>query len=112
MADGSSAAAKTSADRRTTSQMGPHDRRGGTPAPACDGAPCIYSELASAWGVHDGVAALTLEASRLVNTADGVRKDLVTVAHLRMSVPAMLQLRDAIDEVEKMARKQSEARPN
>lgn len=91
------------AERRSQSEIGPSDGRGDTPAPAYDNAPIIFSELASAWGVHDGVASITLEATRLMTSSDGVRKAFSTVAHLRMSMPALRQLRDAIDAVELLA---------
>jgi hypothetical protein len=74
-------------------------------------APFIFASIASCWGHSDGVAEITLMARRLLNGPEGsTRPDFVAVAHLRMSLPAMLQLRDVIDRIEEMARASS-ARP-
>lgn len=76
----------------------------GMPSAASDLAPFIFFDVASTWGICSGVAAISLDVRRLTNTPSGVRRDFVTVAHLRMSIEALLQLRDAIDAIELLAR--------
>jgi hypothetical protein len=56
-----------------------------------------------------GIGSITLEARRVMNTAEGLRKDFVVTAHLRMSIPVLLQLRDVIDAIEVMARDEKAA---
>lgn len=60
--------------------------------------PFLYFDSASAFGHMDGVIRITLEALRDMPTpGSAVSLDLVIVAHLRMSVPAALSLKAAID---------------
>ncbi|MBV8157033.1 MAG: hypothetical protein JO278_05215 [Dyella sp.] len=61
-------------------------------------APFIYFEVASAYGFFNGVVRITLEAARVSPSGEGlVKTDRVTVAHLRMSIPAAAALKAAID---------------
>lgn len=92
--------------------MGQREDPAGSAQPVGASAPFIQLDLAAAWGIADGVAAITLQARQLRISPDGLQAHLVDTGHLRASLPALLQLRDAINAVEKMARKQSEARPN
>jgi hypothetical protein len=60
-------------------------------------APIIYFDGASNYGVNNGVANVTLEASRFMLVAGQVVRDRVVVAHLRMSIPAAMNLNAALN---------------
>ena len=61
-------------------------------------APFLYFEEASAMSHLNGVIRITLEAGRVIPSADGrVDIDKVMVAHLRMNIPAALSLKSAIE---------------
>jgi hypothetical protein len=60
-------------------------------------APFIYFDGAPTFGLNEGVVNITLEALRYVHAHGKVVSDKVIVAHLRMSLPAMLRLKSAIE---------------
>ncbi len=62
-------------------------------------APFLYFEDVPTFGLLNGIVRVTLEASRLysVSPQDGATADRVVVAHLRMSIPAALSLKAAIE---------------
>ncbi len=61
-------------------------------------APFLYFEDASAIGHLQGVIRITLEASRLLSTAENhLEIERVIVAHLRMNIPAAIALKKAIE---------------
>jgi hypothetical protein len=63
-------------------------------------APFIYFDGAANFGIAAGVANITLEALRHTSVGSQVMRDRVVVAHLRMSIPALRSLKDAIDGIE------------
>lgn len=69
-------------------------------------APFLYFESASAFGFYGGVVRVTLEAVRTIPTGQdgGVINDRVITAHLRMSIPAALSLKEAIEGALLLAR--------
>lgn len=75
---------------------------GRTSALASANAPFIFFDVATSFGVNGGVAAITVEAIRHLIGPDGPTRDLVVTAHLRMSMDALRQLRDAIDDIEQI----------
>ncbi|MFZ5780663.1 MAG: hypothetical protein ACOY4R_10740 [Pseudomonadota bacterium] len=77
---------------------------GGTSALASADAPFIYFDLVPNFGLNGGVANITLQAVRFHPTEEGgVIADRVTVAHLRMSFPAVQALKAAINGIELLA---------
>ena len=61
-------------------------------------APFLYFDNAPVFGCFDGVVRITLEAVRTMPTpGQTVSTDRVIVAHLRMSIPAALALKAAIE---------------
>ena len=71
-----------------------------TPYASDHHAPYAYFDYVSAHGIAQGIAEITLEARRLRCSDDGaVLVDRVMMAHLRCGLPALLQLRHAIDSV-------------
>jgi hypothetical protein len=68
-------------------------------------APFIYFESVPFFGLFNGIAQITLEASRMIATAPDGRAavDRVVVAHLRSNLPALRSLRTAIDAILLMA---------
>ncbi len=77
---------------------------GGTSALASAAAPFIYFDLVPNFGLNNGVANVTLQAVRFHPTEEGgVVADRVTVAHLRMSFPAVQALKAAISGIELLA---------
>lgn len=71
---------------------------GGVSALASANAPIIFFDLVAAPGVYNGVAHLSLLAMRFLPGPDGhiVRDNYVT-AHLRMNIPALMVLREAVN---------------
>ena len=73
---------------------------GGISAIGSAHAPFLYFEVASAFGVMNGMIRITLEAQRIFHAeGDSVVIDRVVVAHLRMSAPAAMSLKAAIEGV-------------
>jgi len=70
---------------------------GGVSALASAHAPFLYFDGAPNFGWNAGVINVTLEAARFHSTLDGVFADRVSVAHLRMNIPAAVALRDALN---------------
>ncbi len=66
-------------------------------------APFIYFDVASTYGFSNGIANITLEASRALSIEGRIVTDRVVVAHLRMSVPAAMGLRAALNGIELLA---------
>ena len=61
------------------------------------GAPFVYFEGASYYGLLNGIGRITLEAERLCAGTDGmITTDKVFVAHLRGNLPAIRSLRAAL----------------
>lgn len=75
---------------------------GGISATASAQAPFIYFEGVPNFGFNFGVANMTLEVVRFssVPGTNNVVADRVTVAHLRMGVEALRQLKSAIAGIE------------
>jgi hypothetical protein len=65
-----------------------------------DAAPIVFFDGATAFGVAAGVVSVELAAGCLVPAAsgDGVGSRTLITAHLRASIPAMLQLRESIEK--------------
>jgi hypothetical protein len=62
-------------------------------------APVLYFEGAPNFGCNNSVINVTLAVSRhLANSSGGVDADVVAVAYLRCSVPAAIDLRNALDK--------------
>jgi hypothetical protein len=61
-------------------------------------APFIFFENAPTFGVTGGVVSVSLSASRSQVGTNGIENDLVIVAYLRGNIPAMMSLRQAIDQ--------------
>lgn len=74
---------------------------GGISAMASAHAPFVYFDAAPFFGIDDGVCEMTLVSRRMTaqTLAGPVGTDLVTVAHLRCGVEALLRLRRAIDGI-------------
>lgn len=62
-------------------------------------APFIYFDNAPTFGLNEGIANVTLEAFRNLLIQGEVRNDRVIVAHLRMSLPTVHRLRNALDGI-------------
>jgi hypothetical protein len=60
-------------------------------------APFIYFDGAPTFGFNEGIGNITLEALRNIHAGGKLVSDKVIVAHLRMSLPAMLRLKSAIE---------------
>jgi hypothetical protein len=67
------------------------------------GAPFIFFEAATNYGFHNGIANITLEASRSLSMEGKLLRDRVIVAHLRMSLTAAMSLRAALNGIALMA---------
>ncbi len=74
---------------------------------ASDAAPFVYFDSAANYGLHNGVAQITLEARRTLSTEAGLVAERVVVAHLRMSVAAAMNLRAALDGLALLAAPQA-----
>lgn len=75
-------------------------------------APFLYFDQASAFGHHDGIVRITLEAVAMIPNASGVgvKIDRVMVTHLRMSLAAARSLKEAVDAALLLAAPISDAR--
>ncbi len=73
-------------------------------------APFVYFDVASTYGFSNGIANVTLEASRALSIDGRVVTDRVVVAHLRMSRQAALGLRAALNGIELLATPKSGGR--
>jgi hypothetical protein len=61
-------------------------------------APVVYFEGAANFGCNNGIANVTLAAARYLATDEGgVAMDVIAVAHLRCSISAAADLRNALD---------------
>ena len=65
-------------------------------------APFVYADWIGGHGHHGGVAAFTLEATRLMSVGNRVVSDRVVVAHLRIPLHTMRALKHCIEQVELM----------
>lgn len=73
-------------------------------------APVLYSDHIGSVGLNDGVATITLEASRFLLVQDGERADdRVVIAHLRVPLNALSILETACGMIKQMARDQARA---
>jgi hypothetical protein len=70
-------------------------------------APFIFFEAATNYGFHNGVANITLEASRSLSMEGKLLRDRVIVAHLRMSLQAAISLRAALNGIALIAAPQT-----
>ncbi len=66
------------------------------------GAPFIYTDWIGNFGHNAGVATFTLEALRHMSVGGQTVRDRVVVAHLRMPIHTMNQLKKSIEQVELM----------
>jgi len=58
----------------------------------------LYIDRASTYGANHSILNITLEADRnMIDAAGAPARDRVVVAHLRMSIPAALSLKAAIE---------------
>jgi hypothetical protein len=61
-------------------------------------APFLYFDEASAFGHMNGVVRVTLETSQMIPLPDNrALSERVIVAHLRMSIPAAISLKNALE---------------
>lgn len=61
-------------------------------------APIIFAEIAPTFGFRNGVGNVTLETVRHMTAADGNSSpSRVVVAHLRLPLPAIIHLKNAVD---------------
>jgi hypothetical protein len=67
-------------------------------------APFLYFDGAPTFGHNHGIINITLEALRYMSVANKPTRDRVIVAHLRMSIPAALSLKAAIEGALLLAR--------
>jgi hypothetical protein len=74
-------------------------------------APMIFFDSVPTMGFFNGVAHMSLSAMRFMPGPGGVMLDTVMVAHLRMNSLTLQALKDAIAQVELLARPAPE-RPN
>jgi hypothetical protein len=73
-------------------------RQGEISAIASAHAPFLYFDNAPNFGYNHGIINITLEAVRFMASAGGQpTMDRVIVAHLRMSIPAAMSLKSALD---------------
>lgn len=63
-------------------------------------APVVFFELASTFGVRNGVANITLEGGQHIAVDGAVVNDVRVTAHLRFPVAAIASLRHALDQIE------------
>jgi hypothetical protein len=75
-------------------------------------APIIFFDGAPTMGHYNGVAHITLAAMRFLPGPDRVIADNVIVAHLRMNMPALMALKDAIAKIELLAEPVPEGKKN
>ncbi len=103
----------SAADRRALLELVPPGQPtkltddAGAAAVASALAPFIYFDAATVSGVDSGgVAHITLEAIRHMasRTTGEPQKDLVVAAHLRMGLPALRSLKQAIEQIETLVR--------
>jgi hypothetical protein len=67
-------------------------------------APFIYFETAPAFGLLNGIARISLEATRTMPLADGgTFTDRVVTGHLRMNLQAAMSLKSAVEAILLMA---------
>jgi hypothetical protein len=72
-------------------------RTDGISAIASAHAPFLYFDHAPNFGFNQGIVNVTLEAFRFLSGSPTLTRDRVVVAHLRMSIPAAMSLRSALD---------------
>jgi hypothetical protein len=66
-------------------------------------APFIFFDRISNFGTYNGIAHMTLLATRFLPNVDGnPAHDFVVTAHLRMNLPALAALKAAIEGIEAM----------
>jgi hypothetical protein len=87
---------------------------GGVSAIASAQAPFIYFDGAPNFGFNGGVANISLEAIRFMGLpgTSNVVADRITVAHLRMGVEGLLQLKAAIQGIELLAQPAADGKKN
>ena len=87
---------------------------GNISALASANAPFVYFDRVSNYGLNGGIANMTLEIIRFHPSAAGVgvHADRVVVAHLRMSLQAVLSLKAAIAGIELVAKPDSGGQKN
>jgi hypothetical protein len=60
-------------------------------------APFLYFDHAFNFGYHNGIVSITLEAVRFIAKGQTPARDRVVVAHLRMTIPAAMSLKTALE---------------
>jgi hypothetical protein len=60
-------------------------------------APFLYFDIAPTFGHNQGIVNITLEALRFMTVGQSPTRDRIVVAHLRMSVPAAMTLKAALE---------------
>jgi hypothetical protein len=66
-------------------------------------APIIFADEATTFGSQEGVANITLQATRHVVLPGGLRSDSVAVAHLRLTLRAVQNLRNLLTSLDQQA---------
>ncbi len=79
-------------------------RVGDISAIASGNAPFIYFDNFATFGFNDGIANISLTATRFTPANGQVLHDHVIVAHLRMSGVALAKLKSAIEGIEGLAK--------
>jgi hypothetical protein len=87
-------------------------RRNGVSAIASADAPILYCDWIGPKGCNQNVAAITLEAIRLMTVGGEVVHDRVVVGHLRMPLQTMRVLRMALEEMELLGKTPASSEKN
>lgn len=66
-------------------------------------APFLYFDGASNFGCNNGIVNVTVAAYRYLSEPRGIVGDVIAVAHLRCTLAAAADLRDALDKAIAMA---------
>lgn len=85
---------------------------GGVSAIGSSNAPIIFLDGVATMGHYNGIAHLCLTALRFLHHPSGAKSDSVIVAHLRMNIPALKSLKDAIEKIELMVEPVPEGKKN
>lgn len=76
---------------------------GGISAIGSANAPIVFVDGVPVMGYYNGIAHMTLAAMRFLPGPERVISDNVIVAHLRMNMPALQALKEAITKIELLA---------
>ena len=75
-------------------------------------APFIYCDHIGAFGLFAGMPHVTLEAIRHLTVGGNLTVDRVVVAHLRLPLPTLIALGEAIERLKLMAQPAASAEKN